>query len=248
MHLIREVAEKVNRPFSEKYLETQGLIATHLMRYKGKVAVAFSGGKDSLAVLHMAWQLQPDILVVFNNTGVEYPETVSYVAEIAQKWDLNLVVTHPERTYWDVVKDKGYDTGKRQKHTDCCYWIKEKPMRQLVKQLGIEAEMTGITAVENRMRMFNARDYGWCFFSKKSKTQRIHPIMWWTPEEVKDYITSMGLFNNPIYAKGVERVGCMPCTAHKYWEEQMKKVNPKLYEIVKLRKDKQYVMRLGANE
>ena len=155
------------------------------------------------------------------------------------------MVTHPEKTYWEVMKQGGYDTGKRKKHNDCCYWVKEKPMRLLIKQLGIKAEITGITAVENRMRMFNARDYGWCFYSKTSKTQRIHPLMWWTPEEVWDYIHLMGLPENPVYAKGAERVGCMPCTAHKLWEQQMIRTAPKLYEIIKLRKDSQYVMRLG---
>ena len=246
VNLIREVAEEVNRPFAEKYLETQGLIAHNLMQFKGKVAVAFSGGKDSLVVLHIAWQLQPDVLVVFNNTGVEYPETVSYIAEIAEQWKLNLMVTRPEKTYWDVVGKSGYDTGKRGKQSDCCYWVKEKPMKAVIKACGIEAELTGITAVENRTRMFNARDYGTCHYSTKTKTQRIHPILWWTPDEVREYITSQELPMNPVYAKGAERVGCMPCTAHKFWEEQMRKVNPKLYEIIKLRKDHQYVMRLNA--
>jgi len=246
MNLIKEVADKVNRPFSEKFLETQGLIATNLMKYKGNIAVAFSGGKDSAVILHIAWQLQPDILVVFNNTGVEYPETVNFVKELADKWDLNLIVTHPEKTFWNIAKTKGYDTIKKHKNNNCCYWLKEKPMRLLVKQLGIQAEITGTTAVENRNRMFHARDDGWCYYLKKNKTQRIHPILWWTPDEVREYITSQELPMNPVYAKGAERVGCMPCTAHKFWEEQMRKVNPKLYEIIKLRKDHQYVMRLNV--
>jgi len=71
VNLIREVAEKVNRPFSEKYLETKGLVSANLINFKGELAVAFSGGKDSTVALHIAWQLQPDILVVFNNTGIE---------------------------------------------------------------------------------------------------------------------------------------------------------------------------------
>ena len=244
MNLIKEVAEKVNRPFPEKFLETQGLIATNLAKFKDKIAVAFSGGKDSLVTLHMVWQLQPNVLVVFNNTGVEYPETVRFVKRIAEVWNLNLMVTHPKKTYWECVIERGYNTRKRGKRNNCCYWLKEKPMRQVVKDLGIEAEVTGITAVENRTRMFNARDYGMCFYSKKSKTQRIHPILWWTEKEVWDYIHLMSLPVNPVYAKGVERVGCMPCTAHKLWESQMKKVSPKLYGVMKLRKDNQYVMML----
>ena len=54
----------------------------------------------------------------------------------------------------------------------------------------------------------------------------------------------MDIPNNPLYAKGIDRIGCMPCTAFVAWESQLQKFNPKLYRIIKLRKDKQYVMEL----
>ena len=182
MNLIREVAEKVARPFSEKFMESQGLVAKNLMQFKGKIAVAFSGGKDSLVVLHLAHQLNPDISVVFNNTGVEYPETVSYIKEMADLWNLNLVVTHPEKTFWQCVEQYGFlsskgETGKRHKG-NCCFWLKERPMKEAIKQLGLEALMTGMTAVENRNRMFIAKRYGSCYYSKTWGLQRIHPILW----------------------------------------------------------------------
>ncbi len=51
MNLLKEVAEKVNRPFGIKLAETQEVIKKHFDEFGDKVAVAFSGGKDSEVVL-----------------------------------------------------------------------------------------------------------------------------------------------------------------------------------------------------
>lgn len=250
MNLIREVAKQVNRPFSVKFLETQGLIAKNIAEFRDKIAVAFSGGKDSLIVLVMTHALYPDIKVVFNDTGVEYPETRAFINETAKRLNLDLIVTKPIKTFWQCVEQYGFAEGKRgaskKREDNCCYWLKEKPMKDAIKQLRLEAMLTGQTASENRTRMFSARDYGACFYSKKWKLQRIHPILWWTEDEVRGYIQDMNIPNNPLYAKGISRVGCMPCTAHKYWESQLSEFNPKLYALIKLRKDKQYVMAEGS--
>ncbi len=49
-------------------------------------AVAFSGGKDSLAVLGLALEeFGTDFAVFFNNTGIEFPETVQYVEELRKE-------------------------------------------------------------------------------------------------------------------------------------------------------------------
>ncbi len=49
-------------------------------------AVAFSGGKDSLVVLGLALEeFGTDFTVFFNNTGIEFPETVQYVEELRKE-------------------------------------------------------------------------------------------------------------------------------------------------------------------
>lgn len=247
VNLIPEVAKMVNRPFSEKLLETQGLMALNIGKFRDDIAVAFSGGKDSLLVVHFALLLKPDIKIVFNNTNVEYPETVKFVNWLVSEWNLNLTITDPIMSFWDCVDRWGFTTGKathttKKKNAHCCYYLKEKPMLDYRRENGIKAQFTGITAVENRNRMFSAKQYGWCFYSKSENIQKVHPLMWWTPNEVLEYIADMGIPNNPLYARGMDRVGCMPCTAFKTWEPQLQKFNPKMYAIIKLRKDKQYVM------
>ena len=43
------------------------------------VFIAFSGGKDSTVLLHIARQMYPNIKAVFVDTGLEYPEIRRFV-------------------------------------------------------------------------------------------------------------------------------------------------------------------------
>ena len=69
-------------------LALTGRIAGHLDDHDGYLA--FSGGKDSLVALHLTLQVEPNIPVVFFDSGLEYPETYSYITALADSWNLNL--------------------------------------------------------------------------------------------------------------------------------------------------------------
>lgn len=239
LNLLREVKEKVNRPFPEKLEESRQIITHHFEEFGDKVGVAFSGGKDSEVVLYLCREVNPDVAVVFNNTGVEYPETTSFVQQLHQDWQLNLTVTKPEKSFWDCIAQYGFPDGKSSSRR-CCYWLKEKPALLAIRENGWLGQFTGITAVESYNRMWNAKRKGLCFHYKHWNICKIHPILWWTENEVWDFIKDNGLPLNAIYLRGAKRVGCMPCTAYKDWETQLSLTNPKLYRFIKLRKDGQF--------
>ncbi len=63
--------------------------------------VSFSGGKDSLACLLLTRDAGLELPVFFIDTGLEFPETVTYVHEVAKHYDLDLIVEHaPENAFF----------------------------------------------------------------------------------------------------------------------------------------------------
>jgi phosphoadenosine phosphosulfate reductase len=229
----------INRTFISHPSE---IIKKAIKNHGKKVAVAWSGGRCSTVTLHMALAIDPNIKVVFVNTGVEFPETIKYVERISKKWNLNIEVLKPEKTFWEIVKEHGFpsprkpgDGEKRKKSGDippCCKWLKERPIKKFSVESGVEAFITGMRAGESRVRALILRQKGSQFYFVKSQSVwKYHPLAFWSTRQVSDYIVKNHIPINPIYDK-MDRCGCWPCTAFVGWRENLQKVNPKLYEFL----------------
>ena len=82
-----------------------GRIEQHLDEAEGYVP--FSGGKDSLVVLDLVRRVDPEVPVVFFDSGMEYPETYRYIDQIATQWRLNLTIIPSRPTLLQVLVDQG---------------------------------------------------------------------------------------------------------------------------------------------
>lgn len=71
-------------------------------------SVAFSAGKDSTVLLHLLLQYKPDILVIYGNTRIEFPECVKFARDLKKTWNLNYHEAVPEVTFKWVVKEYGW--------------------------------------------------------------------------------------------------------------------------------------------
>jgi phosphoadenosine phosphosulfate reductase len=235
--LLPSIRAEVEKPFQEKLEKARHLIKLYANR---NACVSCSFGKDSMVVLYLAREVNPSIPVIFNNTGVEYPETLTFKEQLKQEWNLNLIETKPEISFWQVLekirtRKEILDDGR--KHSNqCCYALKHKPFRNIIRQYGFSYTFTGITVLESRHRMFTACEKGMEYYSRKDGITKIHPILYWTPEEVWRFIEENSIPVNPAYQKyKIDRIGCIPCTSHKGWREQLAKVNPKMYQLVQER-------------
>lgn len=237
--------------------KAEDLIKQAIERHKDNIAVACSFGKDSLVVLHMALKHNPNIKVIFENTGVEFPETIRFKEKIKKEWNLNLYETKPLKSFWDCAKEYGLPKHRKQKGKGsnaprCCYYLKERPGLILQKELGIKAIITGLQACESRARTLIAKRYDnnkarymlkdnipFCsqrWFTKGTNTWMFHPIMKWSTKEVWNYIKTNNLPINEVYTKWDKlypRCGCLPCTAYISWEDRLSISHPKLYSMLK---------------
>ena len=100
-------------PLERKIRVTQAKILEWYHHYGGKVAVSFSGGKDSTVLLDLARRAFPDMPAVFVDTGLEYPEIRAFVKSVP-----NVTWLRPEMPFSKVLTTYGYpiiskDVAKR---------------------------------------------------------------------------------------------------------------------------------------
>jgi len=96
---------KIRQSYSLKakiYL-TKERIKEWYEHWNGNVYVSFSGGKDSTVLLHLVRSMYPDVLAVFSDTGLEYPEIKDFVRAID-----NVTWVKPKLSYRQVIEKYGY--------------------------------------------------------------------------------------------------------------------------------------------
>ncbi|MBD2039508.1 phosphoadenosine phosphosulfate reductase family protein [Microcoleus sp. FACHB-672] len=215
------------------------------------VAVAFSGGRDSLVALDIARKIRPDIPVMIVNTGIEFPESIKYVRQLAQDWNLNFYEVKPKVDFWKLTGEQGIPVAGRGNTTfmrdlsnkadvklsnSCCRRMKETPARQFYREHKIEGVITGLRVSESLMRKLNFADYGALRYSKTYNTLIAWCLYAWKDQDIADYIQKYKLPLNPLYNMGYQRVGCWSCLQDMLYKDSrlftLQKQHPKLYDVL----------------
>lgn len=255
--VIKRLAWCYRQPLSKK-IKMAKRVLNDLFRATDNVAVAFSGGKDSLVALHLALQIKPDIPVLFVNTGIEFPESLEYTRQLEEKWNLNFHEANAKVNFWKLAEEKGLPVAGRGNSTfmrdlseksgvklsnACCHQMKEAPARQFYREHDIEGTVTGLRVSESMMRKLNFADYGALRYSSIYRTLISWPLYAWLDEDIFKYISKNNLPLNPIYEKEYTRVGCWPCLQDMFYKDSrlftLQEQHPNMYKTVKKKFGKQ---------
>jgi len=234
-----ETAHQLNQMikwnYEKKLRKSKKIIAESLLHPK-KPIISSSFGKDSMALTFLVHEADNTIPILFNNTGVNFPETLKYKDMMVEKYGLIVIETRPEMTFWEIVKIYGYPKKSRNSKTGdkrepaCCKILKYKPTEKTLKGLNIDLNFVGLLGDEGRQRRWAYISKGGAYYYMKSmKLYKCIPLIFWTKEDVWRYHDENNIPRNPVYAKyGIERTGCITCTGHKNWKEEMAKHHPSL--------------------
>ena len=101
--LPHELAQKQSLPLEAKIRMTKLRIQEWYEHWDGQVYVSFSGGKDSTVLLHLVRSLYLEVVGVFVDTGLEYPEIRKFVKSID-----NITWLRPKMPFNNVIEKYGF--------------------------------------------------------------------------------------------------------------------------------------------
>ena len=130
-------------------------------------SLAFSAGKDSTVLLHLVRQVRPDIITIWGNTTIEFPECIQFAKRLRQEWHLNFYEARPEHSFWWVVENYGWPLmGK----TFGVGGVAHKESReQFFDDLAERGELTGQYAIQAEVPISSAC----CTFLKERPSEKL---------------------------------------------------------------------------
>ncbi|WFE73587.1 phosphoadenylyl-sulfate reductase [Roseinatronobacter sp. S2] len=170
----------------------------------GRVALVSSFGAESAVLLHMVSRIAPDTPVVFIDSLMLFPETLSYQRELAARLDLrDLRTITPDR---NTLFQRDPDNLLHRSNPDaCCALRKAQPLEQALR--GFDGWITGRKQFQGTTRSHLQ------MFERDDTHLKINPLAAWKPADLADYMTRFDLPRHPLVSQGYLSIGCAPCTA-----------------------------------
>ncbi|VWX54502.1 phosphoadenylyl-sulfate reductase [Novosphingobium sp. 9U] len=200
-------AVRLNRLF--RGTETVEMLETLLKeQMAGDVAIVSSFGAESAVLLHVVSRIDPNVPVLFLDTGKHFAETLAYRDELIARLGLTNV-----RNLTPDAEDlaKRDETGLRWSYDPdgCCEIRKVKPLAKALA--GYDATITGRKAFQASTRAALPR-----FEIDTTDAQgrlKINPLIDWSAEDLAAYVVEHDLPPHPLVAEGYPSIGCSPCTS-----------------------------------
>jgi len=185
-----------NKKLSDKEKEAIEIIR----KYAPKEEIyylAYSGGKDSDVLLHLARRAGVNFQAIHNFTTIETREQIKHVRK--QK---NVKIIYPAKTFYQLVEEKGLPTMMKRW---CCKSLKHYYGKGKLTMTGVRKE----ESVARGKRALEYIEYGGK--KKDTKIRSVLPIVNFTEKDIWDYIEKYDIETCKLYKMGYKRVGCVGC-------------------------------------
>jgi len=173
-----------------------------LEEFRGHAALSTSFGVQAAVMLHLVTRIDPQIPVVFVDTGYLFPETYRFAEELTSRLGLNLKVYSPLLTpaRQEALHGKLWEQGVEglEKYGRI---NKVEPMNRALRELGARVWLTGL-------RREHASSRGELSVVKQqNRVLKVHPIIDWTDRQIGEYLRAHDLPYHPLWEQGYISVG-----------------------------------------
>jgi phosphoadenosine phosphosulfate reductase len=187
----------------DKVKKSQEVLKEALTRFAGRIALAWTGGKDSTTTLHILRDLcggEVPIPVLNIDTSVKFKEIYEFRDRLAADWGLDLRIERNDEALKEIViaADKA----------ECCFRLKAEVIARSLTKYGWQALITGMRWDEHPDR---GRDDYFVHYETPPH-YRVQPILHFRELDIWSYIRSRQVPFCSLYQKGYRSLGCEPCT------------------------------------
>lgn len=185
--------------------------------------LAFSGGKDSQCIYHLAKQAGVKFDAHYNVTSVDPPELVRFIKQ--QYPDVHLDIPHDKNgkpvTMWSLIASQAIPPTRMVRY--CCAQLKETSGRGRLVVTGVRWSESARRAA-NRHLIDSGKKEGQytnydnedtrkmveqCYLKRRTT---LNPIIDWGEEDVWEYLNDIAKVQHcELYDQGFTRLGCIGC-------------------------------------
>lgn len=180
----------------------------HEIKRGGDVCLTCSFQAEDVLLTKLAIAIDPDIPILFLDTGYHFRETYEYRDRIAEEWHLNLINLLPEKTVPEQEAEHGllFQIAPDQ----CCKLRKVEPLFNAVA--GYRVWLTGLRREQAKSRAALEESAPFTLTSGK-QVLKVAPLASWTTRDVWYACEKLSIPLLPLYDRGYSSIGCEPCTS-----------------------------------
>jgi phosphoadenosine phosphosulfate reductase len=188
----------------------QDVLAWAFERFHPRIAISVAGGAEGMALVDMAWRVNPEVRVFTLDTGRLPQETYDLFERVRDRYGIDVEVQFPDRDQVEAMVGR-HGVNLMYRAVDlrltCCQVRKVQP---LVRYLaGLDGWITGLRreqwATRSDVRKIEIdHDHG--------GIAKVNPLADWTKAEVWDYVKANDVPTHELFDRGYTSIGCAPCT------------------------------------
>jgi len=162
---------------------------------------------EDVVVLHLLLQVDPNIPVLFLDTGYHFPDLLHYRDQLVDAWRINLVnLASPVSR---AQQEESFGELYRTDPGACCRLRKVEPLFR-----ALEMYSTWFTGLRREQSLTRAHleVLETVTLPGGHKMQKVSPLAMWRWNEVWSYLEVNEIPYAPLYDYGFTSIGCAPCT------------------------------------
>jgi len=194
-----------------------------MSRHAGNTLIcAYSGGKDSDALLDLCLKSGVPFRAEHNHTGIDAPETAYHIRDVFSGLNMPTAINMPEMSMWQLIVKKLMPPTRRVRY--CCEYLKERKFDNQHLLMGVRwAESNSRKSRGTHEKLSAKREDRIIYQDENDNNRKLteicmrnnrvatNPIIDWTDKDVWEYVRNNNLKMNPLYECGFRRVGCIGC-------------------------------------